>query len=111
MSVVHVVHFVENDPFEIVQGLRASVQHGAQYLGGHDETGRVGRYLYVAGDETHVVEYALELAELLIGERLDWRRVDDSNSNSSQEKRTLPVRYLVSQSIQLKLCILGLVLE
>ena len=53
----------------------AVVEHGAQDLGGADETGRLRVQLGVPRQQTDL-ELRPQLAVLLVRERLHWRGVD-----------------------------------
>jgi hypothetical protein len=72
------MHLVEDDPLNIAHNVAPAVQHAAQDLGGHNEAGGVGVDGHVPGHEAHVSELLLEVAELLVAQRLDGRCVDDS---------------------------------
>ena len=70
------VHLVEDDPLDLAHQSRAGEDLQPQYLGGHDEAARVLVDGDVARDEADVAEEQLQLAVLLVGQRLDRRRVD-----------------------------------
>jgi hypothetical protein len=70
------VHLVEDDPLDLAHQGRAGESLQPQYLGGHDEAARVLVDGDVACDETDVAEEQLQLAVLLVRQRLDRRRVD-----------------------------------
>ena len=69
---------VEHHPAEL--GEAAPVEHVAEDLRRHDEDAAVGVDLHVAGEDADGVgaERAGEVAELLVGERLERRRVGDA---------------------------------
>ena len=70
------VHLVEDDPLDLAHQSRAGEDLQPQYLGGHYEAARVLVDGDVARDEADVAEEQLQLAVLLVGQRLDRRRVD-----------------------------------
>jgi len=76
LLVAHVVHLVEDDPLHLAHHLAPAVEHRAQDLRRHHEAARVHVDGHVAREQAHVAELLLELAVLLVGQRLDRRRVD-----------------------------------
>lgn len=76
LAVAHVVHLVEDDPGDLFGDLGAAVEHAAEDLGGHHETGRVLVLRDVAGDQADVFEDLAELSVLLVAQGLDRRGVD-----------------------------------
>ena len=84
LRVVDIMHFVEDDELDIPYQVRALVEHAAQNLRGHDEA--VGfwidldvsrQYAYRGG-----AKRLLEVAVLLVRERLDRRSVDGPGRRS-----------------------------
>ncbi len=69
---------VHDDEPEIEQRAGAGVEHVAQDLGGHDDDGRLAIDGVVAGEEPDVARAVAidEVGELLVGQRLDRRRVE-----------------------------------
>ena len=97
------MHFVEDDPFDITDQIRALwarvsasggsevraahlVQHTPQDLSRHDQARRLGVDLHIAGQDADRGgrERVLEVAELLVRERLDRRGVDGAVFSSGQ---------------------------
>lgn len=72
------MHFVKDHPLDVLDGVRASVEHGAQDLRGHDEAVGVRVHAHVTGDEADIclAEPLSEVAVLLVAEGLDRRRVN-----------------------------------
>lgn len=81
MCIIHVMDLIKDHPLQINESLRSPIEHGPQDLRGHDQTRGLRRYLDIARDQTNVVKSRLELAELLIGQSLDRRCVNDPNTN------------------------------
>ena len=77
-AVGQVVHLVHHDVAEAAQRVRAGVEHVAQHFGGHDDDRRVAVAGGVAGQQPDLVGAVAggELGELLVGQRLDRRRVE-----------------------------------
>ena len=72
---------------EVVEALRAAVDHVAQHLGGHHDDRRVTVDRVVAGQQPDL-DLAVELDEvavLLVRQRLDRRRVERPRATSSGE--------------------------
>ena len=71
---------IENDPLDLSHNLTASINHVPQDFCCHDET----CCILVDGDitcnQTHIIEFFLQLSVLLIWQSLDWRCVNDSAS-------------------------------
>ena len=78
VRVAHVVNLVEDDPSHLAHHLSALVEHRAEHLGGHHQARGVLVYDGVAGHEADVLELLVQLAEFLIGERLERRGVHDA---------------------------------
>ena len=76
--VAHIVALVQHDIGEVAKAAR--VEHVAQDLRRHDEDGRARVDLHVAGEDADGVPAvrAREVAELLVRERLERRRVGDA---------------------------------
>ena len=77
-AIGEVVHLVHHDVAEAPQRGRVGVEHVAKHLGGHHHDPRVAVDVRVAGEKAHLVGavHLLQLAELLIRQRLDGRRVE-----------------------------------
>ncbi len=77
-SVGQVVHLVHHDEPQSEERPRPGVQHVAQHLGGHHHDRSVAVDGVVAGQEADVLGAVPpgEVSELLVGERLDRRRVE-----------------------------------
>ncbi len=76
-----VVHLVEDNDAQVVQGC-ARVDHVAQHLGRHDDDRRAGVNRRVTGRQADVVR-TVEVAQLevlLVGQRLDGRRVEGAHA-------------------------------
>ena len=69
---------VEDDPGHLAHDFGAAVQHGAQDLGGHDQTAGGGVDGDVARHQADVAELSFEVAVLLVAEGLDGAGVDDA---------------------------------
>ncbi len=78
LLVAHVVDLVEYDPGHFTHNLGSTIEHRSENLGSHDETRRGRVDGDVSGHEADITEFCGELAELLIGEGLDGRSVDDT---------------------------------
>ncbi len=78
LLVPHVVDFVEDEPLDLAHNLRAAVQHRPQNLRRHDEARRVRVDSDVAGHQANVAELLEQVAVLLVGQRLDRRRVNNA---------------------------------
>lgn len=78
LLVTHVVNLIEDHPAHLAHDLAAAVQHVPQDLGGHDQARGRGIDGHIARDQTDVLELVGELAELLVGQSLDGRSVDDA---------------------------------
>ena len=78
VRVLQVVHLVEHHEPQIPQRARAAVDHVAQDLGRHHDDGSVTVDAVVAGEEPDApgAMPANEIAELLVRQRLDRRRVE-----------------------------------
>ena len=74
MPQAHAAHLVEDDPLDLAHDLRAAVEHRAENLGGHHEARGVDVDGHVARHQPHVAKLLLELAVLLIRERLRAER-------------------------------------
>ena len=88
-----VVHLVHDDEPEALQGRRARVEHVAQDLGGHDDHGCVAVDRRVAREQADLVGAvaADQVRVLLVGERLDGRRVERLAARREREvDRELP---------------------
>ena len=84
LSVINVVDFIEYDKFDVTNKICSFVQHAAQNLRGHNEA--IGfwidldvsrQYAYRGG-----AKRLLEVAVLLVRERLDRRSVDGPGRRS-----------------------------
>eukprot|EP00327_Prymnesium_parvum_P037741 CAMPEP_0195632606 /NCGR_PEP_ID=MMETSP0815-20121206/21690_1 /TAXON_ID=97485 /ORGANISM="Prymnesium parvum, Strain Texoma1" /LENGTH=149 /DNA_ID=CAMNT_0040774189 /DNA_START=110 /DNA_END=556 /DNA_ORIENTATION=- len=88
-GVVHVVELVEDDRRDIRQPRRSVLleQHVAEDFGGHHQNLRVAADRHVAREQAHpfAPELPLEVAELLVGERLERRGVDDDTPPAERE--------------------------
>ena len=76
--IVDVVDLVEDDVADVVEAVRVLVDQVAQDLGGHDHHRRLLVNGVLAGDQADVAlaVLALEVAELLVAQRLQRRGVD-----------------------------------
>ena len=77
-AVGEVVHLVHDHIAEAEEGLRARVEHVPQHLGGHHDHRGVGVDAVVAGEQADLVRAvaADQVGVLLVGQRLDGRRVE-----------------------------------
>ena len=82
-----VVHLVHDDVAEVDEGPGAGVQHVAQHLGGHHHDRSLAVDRVVAGQQSHVgrAEPGGEVVELLVGQRLDRRRVEALAARGQRE--------------------------
>ena len=96
-AVPQVVDLVHDHAVEIMKRRRAAVDHVAQHLGGHHHDGRVRVDRVVACEQADVLgtEPLAELAELLIGQRLDRRGVEAASSTGERPVR----RVLTDQGL------------
>ena len=78
IRVLEVVHLVHHDVGEALEGVAPLVEHVAQDLRGHDHHRGFGVDRVVAGEEAHAARPvpSHEVAELLIRQRLQRRRVE-----------------------------------
>ena len=74
-----VVHLVHHHVAEVRQGRRTRVDHVAEHFGGHHHDRSVTVDRVVAGEQPHVLvaELVAEIAQLLVGERLERRGVEN----------------------------------
>ena len=77
LAIVHVVAFVEDDGFHLLQGgarfaNAGAVEHVAKYFGGHHHHGGVAVDGEIAGQQPDifVAKLLAKIAQLLVGERL-----------------------------------------
>ena len=77
-AVGEVVHLVHHDVAESAQRRRVGVEHVAEHLGGHHDDAGVAVDVGVAGQQADLVDAVdvLQLAELLVRQGLDRRRVE-----------------------------------
>ena len=77
-AVGEVVHLVHHDVAQAAQRRRVGVEHVAEHLGRHHDDARVAVDVRVAGEQPDLVGAVdvLQLAELLVRQRLDRRRVE-----------------------------------
>jgi hypothetical protein len=81
LDVVEVVDLVEDDVADVVEGFRGLEDRVAEDLRGHEDDLRVRIERDVAGlDADAVAVEGGEVAELLVGERLDGGRVEDAGA-------------------------------
>ena len=78
LLVPHVVDLVEDDPADLAHDLAAAVQHRPEDLRGHDEAGGGGVDGHVPRHQTHVRKLLVKFPVLLVTERLDGSRVDNT---------------------------------
>ena len=71
LSIVDVVHLIEDHPFDIADEVRTAIQHRSQNLGGHYETGRVRLNADISRQEADIKLLA-KIPEFLVGDGLDW---------------------------------------
>lgn len=75
---------VEDGVLEVPDNVRATVEHGAEDLGGHHETRGGLVELKVARDQPNVTKCALEVTILLVAQSFDGGRVDGSGEDKSK---------------------------
>jgi hypothetical protein len=59
LLITHIVNFVINNPRDLSHDFGAAVEHGAENLSGHDETGGSRVYRHVASHQSHIFELLL----------------------------------------------------
>jgi hypothetical protein len=74
------MNLIKDHKLHIPNEVGAFVQHTTQDFRSHDETRGLWIDLYISGENAHLSrrEGLLEIAELLIGERFDWRCINCS---------------------------------
>ena len=79
VAVLQVVHLVEHDVLQAVEGGRRRVDHVAQHLRGHHHDRCVAVHRVVTGEQAHGARSvaAREIAVLLVRQRLQRRGVED----------------------------------
>jgi len=73
LCVADVMHLIKHDKFYIANEISTLVEHTSENFRGHDETVRFGIDLHVTGEnpDRGRRKCVFEVAELLIGERLN----------------------------------------
>ncbi len=87
IPVLEVVHLVEDDDAERPEPVRVGVDHVAEHLRRHHDDSRIAVDHVVAGEEPDGI-FAIhrpQVAELLVGQRLDRRRVEGSLAPAAGE--------------------------
>ena len=74
--VINIVHLVKDDPLHILDVVAVVVQHGLEHLRGHNHAASVSIKGHIASKNTHIAEFQLEIAVLLVREGLDRRGID-----------------------------------
>jgi hypothetical protein len=76
LRIVHVMHFIEDNEFDVSDQIGTTVEHASKNFRCHDQTACLRSDLNVTSQDTDIVELVAEVSELLIAQGLDGRRVD-----------------------------------
>ena len=78
LLVAHVVNLIVDHPGYFAENVAAAVQHASQNLRRHHQHRRVGVDRDISSHEAHVGELLLQIAVLLVAQRLDGGGVNDA---------------------------------
>ena len=83
------MNFVEDDELDVTNQVGAFVQHTSKNFSRHNEAAGLRIYLHISGQDSDggCGKCLLEIPELLVGQRLDWRGVDGSIEKINEVKK------------------------